>query len=114
MFYGFSCLYSLLLFGDNRFIGYTYSTLFEQLFKGLGSVFYWFGGHIWGTEQFYNSLSANPKYLSDFTSWANSQGLTGSVTNIFPILLALVTTIIVVWGLVRLIVKVCSLGKITY
>lgn len=114
MYYGFCSLFSLLLYGTNRFEGYSFVLILEDFFNCIGSWFYWFGGHIWGTEQFYNSVSSHPEYAYNFVEWANSTGLTGTLDKFFPSLLGLIASIIVVWGLVRLIVKVCSLGKITY
>lgn len=113
MIYGFSTLFSLLLFGSNQFDGFSVWRLAQDFMNFLGGFFYWFGGHIFGTEQFYNSLSAHPEYLSDFNAWAESVNLV-PFNSFLCILLALIASIIVTWGIVRLIVKVCSLGKITY
>ena len=113
MFYGFCSLYSLLIYGVNRFDGYGYSTIVDDFFKTISSFFYWFGGHLFGVEQFYQSIQGHPNFAFDYVDWAYQQGFTGFYS-FLPSLLALITTIIVVWGLVRLIVKVCSLGKITY
>lgn len=113
MIYGFSSLFSLLLFGSNQFLGLSPWRLASDFMNFLGGFFYWFGGHIFGTESFYNSLSSHPEYLSDFNSWAESVNLV-PFSSFLCILLGFIASTIVTWGLVRLIVKVCSLGKITY
>lgn len=113
MIYGFSSLFSLLLFGSNQFEGFSVWRLCSDFMNFLGGFIYWFGGHIFGTEQFYNSLSAHPEYLSDFNAWSQSVNLV-PFNSFICLLLGLIASIIVTWGLVRLIVKVCSIGKITY
>ena len=113
MFYGLSSLFSLLLYGVNVFANKGYTEIFMDLFNELGAFVYWFGGHIFGTEQFYNSITS-PEELYSFYAWGHAHANLNSLTNIWPALLGLIASIIVVWGLVRLIVKVCSLGKITY
>lgn len=117
MLYGFSSLFSLLLFGKNFLTAYDFTdgvvVMIQSFLRYVAGFFYWFGGHIFGTEQFYNSLSGHPEYLYDFNAWAEStQQVNFQV--FLPVLLGFIASIIVVWGLVRLIVKVCSLGKITY
>lgn len=117
MFYGLSSLYSLLLYGKNFIVSADWPegarNLMSNFWNFICGFFYWVSGHIFGTEQFYNSLSGHPEYLHDFNAWASSNGLL-DFNVALPILLSFITTIIIVWGLVRLIVKVCSLGKITY
>ena len=113
MFYGFCCLYSLLLTGNNVFGGIGVNECLSYFWKLTNAFFYWVSGHIFGCEQFYSGLTS-PSHAWDFMAWANASGFSEFSTYALPLLLAMITSIIVVWGLVRLIVKVCSLGKITY
>ena len=117
MVYGLSSLFSWLLFGKNFLSAYDFSdgvsVMIQSFFRYISALIYWIGGHFFGTEQFYNSLSSHPEYLYDFNAWADSTQQV-NFQSFLPILLGLIVSIIVVWGLVRLIVKVCSLGKITY
>ena len=117
MLYGFSSLFSWLLFGKNFLSAFDFEdgvvVMVQSFFRYVSAFFYWFGGHIFGTEQFYNSLAGHPEFLYDFNAWAESTHQV-NVQVFLPVLLGLIASIIVVWCLVRLIVKVCSLGKITY
>lgn len=113
MFYGFSSLFSFLLLGNNVVANYTPLGLFGALLRSISGYFYWFFGHLFGVEQFYTSLGENVSYAWNFNEWCVKSGVP-PVEIFVPILLGFICTIIVSWGIVRLIVKVCSLGKITY
>lgn len=111
MFYGFCSLFSLLIYGSNYFESIGIKSM-QTFFTDLGYFVSWFSGHFFGVDTFYSRFNDFTAY--DFYSWLNGIGHSNSLYTFLPGLLAFICTIIVTWGLVRLIVKVCSLGKITY
>lgn len=115
MIYGLSSLFSFLLFGSNTLSTYNANPLFliSEFYRFCSGFIYWLFGHICGVEYFYQAHDAHPEYIRDFTQYAQGQGFL-TFQQFLPVLLGLIASIIVVWGSVRLIVKVCSLGKITY
>ena len=75
MIYGLSSLFSYLLLGYNVVSNYTPLGLLGALLRCISGYFYWFFGHLFGVEQFYNSLGENVSYAWNFNEWCVKSGV---------------------------------------